>query len=426
MGSERAVPDRRDAARHARLGPYVQHDAWWQSGAHLLPLLLLVVLIGVIVWGVLRLSSTGALAIAGPGSRAGRPRRRPVPRPATRRLKRCGSVTLAVSSIAQTSSSAAPTWAGRRTRMLRPTEPSRGAACARPGVSMTGSTAASEPDAPASGSVSARVLVVDDEAAIADLVPTALRYEGFEVSTAGDGRAALEAVEAFRPDLIVLDVMLPDLDGFEVQPPAARPRAARAGAVPHRARRDRGQGARPHARRRRLRDEAVQPRGAGRADPRGPAPRRQGEPRRSRASLRRPRDGRRRPTRLRAGAAIALSPTEYNLLRYLLVNQGRVLSKAQILDHVWHYDFGGDGGVVETYIGYLRRKLDRRAPPDPHGPRRRVRAARRRRRPDVAARPPAARHGRARRARAADRRRRHVPRAVVVAAPTGRRADQHR
>ena len=82
---------------------------------------------------------------------------------------------------------------------------------------MTGSTAASEPDAPASGSVSARVLVVDDEAAIADLVSTTLRYEGFETSTAGDGRAAIEAVEAFRPDLMVLDVMLPDLDGFEVQ-----------------------------------------------------------------------------------------------------------------------------------------------------------------------------------------------------------------
>ena len=60
----------------------------------------------------------------------------------------------------------------------------------------------------------------------------------------------------------------------------------------------------------------------------------------------------------RAGADVSLSPTEYNLLRYLLVNQGRVLSKAQILDHVWKYDFGGDGGVVETYIGYLRRKVD--------------------------------------------------------------------
>ncbi len=64
----------------------------------------------------------------------------------------------------------------------------------------------------------------------------------------------------------------------------------------------------------------------------------------------------------RAGEAVSLSPTEYNLLRYLLVNQGQALSKAQILDHVWQYDFGGDGGVVETYIGYLRRKLDRTEP----------------------------------------------------------------
>jgi two-component system OmpR family response regulator len=59
---------------------------------------------------------------------------------------------------------------------------------------------------------------------------------------------------------------------------------------------------------------------------------------------------------------VPLSPTEYSLLRYLLVNQGRVLSKAQILDRVWHYDYGGDGGVVETYIGYLRRKVDRSEP----------------------------------------------------------------
>ena len=79
----------------------------------------------------------------------------------------------------------------------------------------------------------------------------------------------------------------------------------------------------------------------------------------------------------RAGAEVALSPTEYNLLRYLLVNQGRVLSKAQILDHVWQYDFGGDGGVVETYIGYLRRKVDNVEPAaDPHHPRRRLHAAR--------------------------------------------------
>jgi two-component system, OmpR family, response regulator len=65
---------------------------------------------------------------------------------------------------------------------------------------------------------------------------------------------------------------------------------------------------------------------------------------------------------LRAGTEVQLSPTEYNLLRYLLINQGRVLSKPQILDHVWQYDFGGDGGVVETYIGYLRRKVDNAEP----------------------------------------------------------------
>ena len=101
-------------------------------------------------------------------------------------------------------------------------------------------------------------------------------------------------------------------------------------------------------------------------------------PGRRRAALRRPRDGRRRPpSSPEAGDEVALSPTEYNLLRYLLVNQGRVVSKAQILDHVWDYDFGGDGGVVETYIGYLRRKLDHdRAPPHPHDPRRRLHAAR--------------------------------------------------
>ena len=65
---------------------------------------------------------------------------------------------------------------------------------------------------------------------------------------------------------------------------------------------------------------------------------------------------------LKAGQEVSLSPTEYNLLRYLLMNKGRVVSKAQILDHVWDYDFGGDGGVVETYIGYLRRKLDTTEP----------------------------------------------------------------
>ena len=97
----------------------------------------------------------------------------------------------------------------------------------------------------------------------------------------------------------------------------------------------------------------------------------------------------------RGGDEVSLSPTEYNLLRYLLVNQGRVLSKAQILDHVWQYDFGGDGGVVETYIGYLRRKVDHgRAQAHPHHPGRRLHPAHRRRSGAVSpARPPARRHG---------------------------------
>ena len=80
------------------------------------------------------------------------------------------------------------------------------------------------------------------------------------------------------------------------------------------------------------------------------------------AEVRRPRDGRRRARRAGAPGEVPLSPTEYNLLRFLLANQGRVLSKPQILDHVWQYDFGGDGGVVETYIGYLRKKVDRVEP----------------------------------------------------------------
>ena len=80
---------------------------------------------------------------------------------------------------------------------------------------------------------------------------------------------------------------------------------------------------------------------------------------------------------LRAGQDVSLSPTEYKLLRYLLDQQGKVVSKAQILDHVWQYDFGGDGGVVETYIGYLRRKVDNVDPRlHPHDSRRRLHAAR--------------------------------------------------
>ena len=198
-----------------------------------------------------------------------------------------------------------------------------------------------------------------------------------------------------RPDLIVLDVMLPDLDGFEV------------------CRRLRSDGDRTpvlfltarDATEDKVRgltlggdDYLVKPFSLEELVARITAVlRRAGVDRRRRRGSRcadlEMDDDAHRVTR--GGAEVALSPTEYNLLRYLLVNQGRVVSKAQILDHVWQYDFGGDGGVVETYIGYLRRKLDTAEPRLIHtirGVGYTLRAAGVG--ADVAARPPAARHGR--------------------------------
>jgi two-component system OmpR family response regulator len=221
---------------------------------------------------------------------------------------------------------------------------------------MTGTTAATEPGAPAPGSAVARVLVVDDEPAIADLVSTTLRYEGFETATAGDGRAALESVEAFRPDLMVLDVMLPDLDGFEVQ----RKLIDRGLRVPvlfltaRDATEDKVRGLRVGAD-----DYVTKPFSLEElvARIRAILRRTQGRPSRSvwcstTSRWTRP------PTRCSApGEPIEFTPTEFALLRYFLLNPRRVLSKEQILDHVWHYDFGGDASIVETYVSYLRRKL---------------------------------------------------------------------
>jgi two-component system OmpR family response regulator len=203
-----------------------------------------------------------------------------------------------------------------------------------------------------------RVLVVDDELNIAELVGTALSYEGFEVKLAHDGAGAIAAVQDFAPDLVVLDVMLPDLDGFEVQ------KRLRAGGdrVPvlfltaRDSVDDRVRGltlgaddyltkpfslqelvARVHAVLRR-----TQPDGAD-------------SHRLTFADLELDEDTR----EVRRGSReIDLTPTEFALLRYLMLNARNVLSKAQILDHVWHYDFGGDGRIVETYIAYLRRKID--------------------------------------------------------------------
>jgi two-component system OmpR family response regulator len=204
----------------------------------------------------------------------------------------------------------------------------------------------------------ARILVVDDEESILQLVTTVLRYEGFEVEQAADGRAALRAVEAFRPDLIVLDVMLPDLDGFEVyrriaagsQPVPVLFLTAKDGSAD----RVRGLtlGADDYVGKPFSLEEVV-------ARVRAILRRTRGQP--SNASVLSYHDLSldedahevRRGHRL-----IQLTPTEYNLLHYLLLNAGKVVSKAQILDHVWRYDFGGDSSVVETYISYLRKKVD--------------------------------------------------------------------
>src|SRR6266511_4877755 len=112
-----------------------------------------------------------------------------------------------------------------------------------------------------------RVLVVDDEPSITDLVATVLRYEGFEVDVAANGWDALRKAGAFGPDLVILDIMLPDHDGFEIHRRLPRPGARRPRHLPHGPRRHRGQGPRPDPRRRRLRHEAVQPGGAGGPDP---------------------------------------------------------------------------------------------------------------------------------------------------------------
>jgi two-component system OmpR family response regulator len=203
----------------------------------------------------------------------------------------------------------------------------------------------------------ARLLVVDDEPNIVELLSAALRYAGFEVATATSGNEALQVAERWKPDLLVLDVMLPDLDGFSV----VRQLRGRRRAVPvvfltaKDANEDKVMGltvggddyvTKPFSL-----EEMVA---------------------RIRAVLRRT-QGTTEVTRLvtgdleldedshevwRGGTPVALSPTEFKLLRYLMVNAGRVLSKAQILDHVWNYDFDGNSNIVESYISYLRRKVD--------------------------------------------------------------------
>ncbi len=210
----------------------------------------------------------------------------------------------------------------------------------------------------------ARLLVVDDEPSILELLSVTLRFAGFEVATATNGADALNKVRDLSPDLLVLDVMMPGLDGFAV----ASTLRSRGDQVPvvfltaKDATEDRVQGltlggddyvTKPFSL-----EEVVA---------------------RVRSVLRRTAGNVVRAASAESSARLAygdivldddthevwegdrqvdLSPTEFNLLRYFLQNPGRVLSKRQILEHVWNYDFGGDGNVVESYVSYLRKKVD--------------------------------------------------------------------
>ena len=208
-----------------------------------------------------------------------------------------------------------------------------------------------------------RVLVVDDEANITDLVATALRYEGFSVEVACNGTEALRSAEKFRPDLVVLDVMLPDRDGF---------------AVVKRLRADGHHVPVVFLTARDSTEEKVKGLTVGGDDYVTNPFSLEELIARVRAVLRRTGNDVRESARLefadleldddthevwRGSERVELTPTEYKLLRYLMLNARRALSKAQILDHVWEYDFDGDANVVETYISYLRKKIDKLGPP---------------------------------------------------------------
>ncbi|MEV0617803.1 response regulator transcription factor [Nonomuraea sp. NPDC050404] len=200
----------------------------------------------------------------------------------------------------------------------------------------------------------ARVLVVDDEPNIRALLSQTLRLVSFEVRTAETGAEAVRAAGEFRPDIVVLDVMLGDIDGFEV----ARRLGERVPVLFLTARdgvEDRVQGltlgaddyvAKPFS----LEEVVLRIRAILRRSRAAPEP-----------DILRHADLELDPQAhevRRAGVLIDLSPTEFNLLEYLMTNAGRVVSKAQILDSVWRYDFDGDSSIVESYVYYLRKKID--------------------------------------------------------------------
>jgi two-component system OmpR family response regulator len=214
----------------------------------------------------------------------------------------------------------------------------------------------------AAAPVLARVLVVDDEPSITDAVATALRYQGFEVQEAATGRAALAAAASFRPDFIVLDVMLPDLDGFEV---ARRLRSSGIGTpvlflTAKDATEDKLSGLDIGD------DYVTKPFSLAEVIARVRAVLRRSRPETQSDGVLRFADlvlDEKTHEVFRGGNKIHLTATEFKLLRYFMLNPRQVLSKTQILDHVWEYDFNGDDNVVETFVSYLRRKLDRHGPP---------------------------------------------------------------
>jgi two-component system OmpR family response regulator len=214
--------------------------------------------------------------------------------------------------------------------------------------------------------VPARVLVVEDTPQIAELITSALRFEGYDVDAVGDGALALERIASWQPQLVLLDVMLPGLDGFAVQRALAGSEGTPAPAVIVVSARDdtvdmvRGLDlgaedyvtkpfkieellARVRAVLRRAARAAQIPAGAATTE------------RLEFADL--VLDESTHEVR-RAGRLIELTPREFELLAYFLRNATLALSKSQILDAVWEYDFGGDANIVETYVSYLRRKID--------------------------------------------------------------------
>src|SRR5690242_3047161 len=212
--------------------------------------------------------------------------------------------------------------------------------------------------------VEGRLLVVEDDAKLGELLSASLRYAGFEVAGARDGREALRLAREFRPDLIVLDVMLPGIDGFEVVRRLGSEGnrcpvlflTARDGVA------DKITGltvggddyvTKPFS----LDEVIARIRAVLRRSSNGP-----GSPAVSRLTFADIELDDETHEVWKNGEQVALSPTEFKLLRYFMENAGRVLSKTQILDNVWNYDFGGDANVVESYVSYLRRKIDTTEP----------------------------------------------------------------